>query len=528
MGLIIGFVMKKMRLLLLMVPVWVVAGELSTLTLPTRPACEGLYYNDIQASFPLVDFSNLDRIYIPAGHYKFIRLGNLPDKTVSNPLIITNQGGQVRVGGCGHYYNFNLGGGSHWQLTGAYDANLQTGDANYPGHANGRYAYSAGTYGILIDAEFGDGHIGLAVGSGATDFRVSFVEARNLEFAGMMFKTDDAGEAHMNNVKIHDNYIHDTISEGVYLGSTQSQPQHKFNNLEFYNNRLIRTGTEIGQFGNLGDNCRIHHNVFLLGALDWKNPFQNFQDSGIQLGHREGSMSFDHNIVIGAASNAMILFNSDVTGDTHDPSDLLSIHDNYFAYSRNTGVYVHSSSDGIKQVAFKNNYFSQMVFSYDELNPGATGGAHIIRSFNQNNPIALTDNFYDEQVGQAFYTGYPNIVASNNQSQSITDVPFYHLGWQGVGDYFSLEIWTAEDIHNQPVKYSAGDLVLHEGEIYAAQRDIDYAIDTNTSPDLATQSDWQVKAAMADDVRQFHTSPFAHIGLLDVVSNDVIFANGLE
>ncbi len=520
--------MRKIGLLVLMCPMLVVAGELSTLTLPSRPACEGLYYSDIQASFPQVDFDTLDRIYIPAGHYKFIRLSNLPNKTAENPLIITNQGGQVRVGGCGHYYNFVLGGGSHWQLTGAYDVSQQTGDINYPGHANGQYAYSAGSYGFLIDAEFGDGHIGLAVGGGASDFAVSFVEARHLEFAGMMFKTDDVGDAHMNNVKIHDNYIHDTISEGVYLGSTQSQPQHKFNNLEFYNNRLIRTGTEIGQFGNLGNNCRIHHNVFLLGALDWKNPFQNYQDSGIQLGHREGSMSFDHNIVIGAASNAMILFNSDVTGDVHDPGDVLSIHNNYFAYSRNTGVYIHASSDGIKQVEFKDNHFSQMVYSYDELNPGSTGGQHIIRSFNQNNPIALTDNFFDEQPGQGFYVGYSNVTATNNQSQSIAEIPFYHLGWLGQGDYFSLEIWTAEDIHDQPVTYQSGDWVLHHGVLYQAQRNLDYASDTPTAPDQAAATDWLVKPPMADDVRQFHTSPFAHIGLLDVVDSDVIFAHGME
>jgi hypothetical protein len=513
---------------LLLLAQTVCSGTLSTFTLPPKDPCEGSYYIDIQASFPQVDFDTLDRLYIPAGHYKFYRIGNLPQRSASNPLVISNIGGQVRVGGCGHHYNLNLSGGSNWKLTGEYSQSEQTGDVGFQGHANGQYANSADTYGILIDADFGSGNIGLAVGGGSTEYEVSFLEVRNLNFAGMMFKTDDNGTAHMNNVKIHNNYIHDTISEGVYLGSTQSQPQHKFNDLEFYNNRLIRTGTEIAQFGNLGDNCRIHHNVFVLGALGWKNPFQNYQDSGIQIGHREGSASFDHNIVIGGASNNLILFNPDVAGDVHNPGDLLSINNNYFAYSRDIAVYIHSSDHDNKEVAFTNNYFSNVVFSYDELDAGATDHQRFIRSFNQQNPITLSDNFFDDQPGQGFYSGYGNITANNNQSQLINEVEFYNLGWPGAGDYFTMEIWTAEDINNQTVSYEAGDLVVHEGLIYLALRDFDYANEPHITPDQASGSDWQLKPPMADDVRQLYDAEFADIGLLDVVLTDVIFAHGFE
>lgn len=518
----------KISICFLLFPQVLFAGILNTFTLPPKDTCEGAYYSDIQASFPGVDFNTLERLYIPAGHYKFYRIANLPDRDPGNPLVITNLGGQVRVGGCGHHFNFNLSGGSHWQLTGNYSELNQTGDSQFQGHANGQYAYSAGSYGILIDADFGPGNIGLSVGGGATDFEVSFIEARNLEFAGMMFKTDNDGTAHMNNVKIHDNYIHDTLSEGLYLGSTQAQPQHKFMNLEIYNNRLIRTGTEIGQFGNLGDNCRIHHNVFLLGALAWKNPFQSFQDGGIQLSHREGSASFDHNIVIGGASNNMILFNPDVAGDSHQPGDLLSINNNYFAYSRNTGVYIHSSSHADKTVAFEGNYFSKVVFSYDELNTNAFDHQLIIRSFNQVNPIVLADNSYAEQVGQDFFAGFSNITANNNQSQAINEVPFYNVGWPGMGDYFSMEIWTAVDINNQPIEYQEDDLVVHLGLIYEAQRAFDYAIDAQLSPDQASQADWVLKPAMADDVRQLSGGEFADMGLLDVVLSDDIFNHGFE
>jgi len=502
------------------------AGSLNTFTLPDRALCEGFYYPDIQDSFPAVDFTTLDRLYIPAQHYKFMRIGNLPLRSTSRPLIITNIGGQVRVGGCGHHFNFVIGGGSNWILTGQYSAFNETGNINFKGHQNGFYANSAGTYGILIDADFGAAKIGLAVGTRATDYEISFIESRNLEFAGMMFKTDSDGTAHMDNVKIHDNYVHDTISEGVYLGSTQSQPQHKFHNLQFYNNRIIRTGTEMSQFGQLANNSRIHHNVFLLGALDWKNPFQQFQDSGMQFLHREGSMEFDHNIIIGAASNNMIIFNPELAGDIHNAGDIVDIHDNYFSYSRRTGIYIHSQSDPIKKIFFHDNYFSKVIFSYDELSPSSTPRP-IIFSDNSVNPIELSNNIFDNQVGQDFYSGGANITATNNTSQNIAEIAFHDLGWTGVGDYFTMEIWTAIDINSQPVQFFSGDLVLHNSLIYKAVNDIDYTTAATDSPDVAGAAIWQPQPAMHDDVRQHISSPFVDIGLLDIV-NDLIFLNNFE
>ncbi len=55
-------------------------------------------YEDISKSLPQVDWDNLDRLYIPAGNYSFIKLGNLPVRSPQRPLIITNYGGQVRIG----------------------------------------------------------------------------------------------------------------------------------------------------------------------------------------------------------------------------------------------------------------------------------------------------------------------------------------------------------------------------------------------------------------------------------------------
>lgn len=265
---------------------------LSNITLPppgtnTDPS-EGMYVIDVQAAYPNANWSDVDRLYIPSGHYKFLRLGNLPDRCQpgGKPLVITNLGGQVRVGGLGHYYMFAISGGCNWKLTGKYDLAAQTGHVDYQGHADGAYANSQGTYGILIDDAYSaceDGQdgcpynisvcttpkktscpyeiAGLTVGSNApssqpqpptSDFEISYVEITDTGFAGLVIKTDNhpdlecgttdgqkctsMNDYNMRNVAIHDMYIHDVLSEGMYLGSTQnSDAQHSFENLRVYN-----------------------------------------------------------------------------------------------------------------------------------------------------------------------------------------------------------------------------------------------------------------------------------------------------
>ncbi|MBO9605484.1 MAG: Ig-like domain-containing protein [Paenibacillaceae bacterium] len=268
-----------------------------TFVLPVQGS-SSIYYSNIQASFPQVDWSTLERLYIPAGSYQFIQLNNLPQRSAANPLIITNYGGQVKVGGT-HTYTFSIGGGSNWILTGKYDSDLKTGDVNYQGHLNGNYAGSAGHYGIEVGRS---NTSGIGIGNFATNFELSFIEVGYSGFAGLLIKTDGQPTATMDGVKIHDMYIHDIESEGMYLGNTSgTSNQHIFTNLEIYNNRVLRTGTEGIQLSNMGDGIHLHHNVVAMCATDWKDPFSNWQDGCLQYAQRAGSAEIDHNVFIGGA-----------------------------------------------------------------------------------------------------------------------------------------------------------------------------------------------------------------------------------
>jgi hypothetical protein len=489
----------------------------NTFTLPAATGGAGLYLTDIQDTYPEIDWQTLDRLYIPAGHYKFITIGNLPDRDPSRPLVITNKGGQVRVGGLDHYYLFGLNGGSNWVLTGRYDPVSETGHADYPGHRGGNFANSQGTYGILIDDDFvRDGNSGLGVGGGATAFEIEYLEITEVGFAGMNIKTDDAGDAHMEDVSIHDNYIHDTGSEGFYIGSTQSQPQHQIRRLELYNNRVLRTGTEAMQIGQVGDDSRIHHNVFGPSAVDWRAAFQAYQDGNLQISIRSGLLELDHNIFIGAGGSWAGIFGADVDGDTRESGDGVNLHHNYFSGTRSLGMYINNTALSPMTYRIANNIFRNYEFRRDEVHTDATPYGHLLRIFNNDIPIEVVDNRYDVSVDftNRLTDGNGtdgNFTGSGNVGETIAPVTFVAAGVADDFNFLNLEIWadTASLGDDQPVSYPQDFLVTHAGIPYRCKLDPCPAGDV--PPD--NPNTWEELTPFADDVRVADDSPHQDLGL---------------
>lgn len=451
----------------------------TTFVLPATDG-EGIYVPDLQDRYPEVDWANLDRLYIPAGHYPFIRLGNLPDRGCGErPLVITNQGGQVRVGGLGHHYLFVIGGGSGWVLSGRYDPVSQTGDAAFPGHRDDAYAGSADTYGILIDdAHAESGRSGLGVGGGATCFELEFLEIRGVGFAGMLVKTDDDASATMRDVWIHDNYIHDVVSEGMYLGSTQSQPQHTLEGFEVSYNRVLRAGTESIQLGQLAGDNEVHHNVFGPSAIDWRDAFQRFQDGNLQISIRGGVTRVHHNVFLGAAGSVVGLFGNDVAGDAHAEGDGVVFEHNVVSHFRNLGIYGHSRDVAPLTFTIRDNQLRAHHFDRDEVYDDATPPGHMIRQGTGATAFDVRGNRFDGErlcspVPAACNGEATGFVGADNTMTDLDPVAFRDSGLPDDFDWLSLELWTdvASLGGGAPVTYPAGDVVMYEGAPYRCVAD---------------------------------------------------------
>lgn len=493
----------------------------NTFTLPKpAPGDDGtpgrLYFPHLQSTFPEVDWATLDRLYLPAGEYRTVCLGDLPERSAERPLIITNQGGQVKIGGYADNYLFSIGcgegqGGANWILTGRYDPESQTGDSGFRGHAEGAFANSQGTYGIFVDDAFSKaGLTGIAIGNRATDFELEVVEVTRAEFAGVSAQTSNVGDATMRNVRFHDMYVHDVGSEGIYFGSTQAQPQHTFENLHVYDNRLVRTGTEALQLGQLGDGCEIHHNVLGPSAIRWRSAFAADQGGNVQYGQRHGSSSFHHNVVFGTSDVFLEFFPQHVEGDARGANDTVTIADNWFADTAAGGGFSHATANAVT-LLLERNAFTGFRFTADQVNPAAeppVGVFHV--GANSSNPHVLRDNTFE---GPARFVAYlqPNVTESGNVAGAVARVKFRDFLDDVVeADARTIEWWTptATLAPGDPqVTYPVGFRVMHQGEMYEALSE-----NTGQSPD-SSPAVWRKLPRPADDVRLTADSPHAGVGV---------------
>lgn len=488
---------------------------------------ESIYEGDLQADYPQINWQTLDRLYIPAGTYRFMALKNLPRRSADRPLIISNYGGQVKFTG-DHYYCISLQGGSGWIFTGKYDAAGATGDASYPGHWNGQYSDSPGRYGIYVDQVRSSG---VAVGGGATHFELEYLEISRAGFAGLSIKTDNTPDTHMESVSIHDLYIHDSESEGVYIGNTSknAHEQHGFSQLKFYNNRLIRSGTEGPQFSHMGEGVEIHHNVFFLNAQRWKDPFMIYQDGCLQYMARNGRSSIHHNLFIGGASALFTLRFIASGQDDLQSGDGVDVYENYFSHSRNWLSYIHiDESNPVSSLSFRDNTIKHIDYHLNEL-PDNTGDTdpHILfrNTNNRQNSLSFLDNRWEgEEVFLQWIsetTGNQSIreentVFSGNQRLSL-ESPSFHAQVLpgGEEDYSKVEVWISySELYDFYVSYQEGDLVVFNGRYYRCLSA--FTCNSSTSDPDMDISHWEDCGVVGnyDDLRISSGSYYSGMGLL--------------
>jgi hypothetical protein len=486
-------------------------------SLPGKITSDSIYLADIQATFPEVDWARLDRLYLRPGHYRHIFIGNLPQRSADRRLVITNQGGQVRVGGLGHYYLLKLAGGANWVLSGRYDPVSLTGDPAFPGHRGGAFANSQGRYGIVVDDEFAvDGNSGVAIGGRASAFELEYLEIARVGFAGVLAKTDNDGTATMAGVSLHDLYIHDTGSEGLYIGSRSAQPQHAVRDWKIFNNRVLRTGTEAIQISQLQGRNEVRHNVFGPAAIDWRAAFQPYQDHNLQIGFRAGELHVHDNLFIGAGGNMISMFMEPVAGDPVEGNRGVRIENNYFSDMRNLGLYLNHAPIPGTRFDFVGNTWRAWRFERDQVYTDAVPYDHLLRTTDTTTPTRFIGSGWagPPHFSNLLPTGdgsNGNVSGKRNQRAQAQAVRFVDAGLPAGFDYLRLEMWTdvATRGTNQPVTYGLGFVVTHLGLPYRCKLD---PCPAGAVPPQRPDA-WLPLAPFADDVRVLPGSRYEALGL---------------
>jgi len=144
-----------------------------------------------------------DTVYLDAGKKRSLRLMNFHG-TSTEQIVFKNYGGSVIIQNNDMFYGLKIGNSSHFRLTGTGTAGTK--------------------YGIRILGT-PEGTAGLSVDDGSTNFEVDHVEVANTGWAGILSRTNATCDMTMNRnnftqyqTVFHDNYVHNTVGEGMLIG----------------------------------------------------------------------------------------------------------------------------------------------------------------------------------------------------------------------------------------------------------------------------------------------------------------------
>lgn len=184
---------------------------------------------------------------------------------------------------------------------------------------------------------------------------------------------------------IHDFYLHDTRSEGFYIGMTSATGEiPTFRNVQIYQGVIARTGTEPVQLQNM--NGSDVHNITIYAAdIAWKHPFQNFQSTALQWVVNGGENKLRNIIVNGFGINGLMIFSLDPTlGFTIYPqaTNESIVSDISFFQGRSSGSYTNNnaSGNGITYI-LRNLGYSHFNNTWDDFT-GASNPNYIITKGN--------------------------------------------------------------------------------------------------------------------------------------------------
>jgi hypothetical protein len=334
-----------------------------------------------------------DVICVNAGSVKTIQFSNIRG-AAGNPVIIKNCGGQVQIGGTSAQNGFLFFSSRYVRLTGTGTAGVN--------------------YGFKITAT-ASGSQGIAYAGLSSDVEIDHMEIGNTGYSAMMIKTDPSSNCAdqsatrpnftLYNVSIHDNYIHHTGGEGIYLGDSfylgttvfcgATEYCHEVRGVRIFNNRFEHTGREAIQVGAGVADIEINNNsIYNYGS---KNVPQ--QNGGVQLG-------------LGTAAR---FYNNLIKNGT-GPALAIQGIGNEFIYNN---VFVNPGKDGAITINTR-----PTPLSTDIINRGYAGGVYLINNTFVSATTGVVQEFVNAAPGNVMYN---NLVVA---SPATWDKTYFYTDWK--------------------------------------------------------------------------------------------------
>lgn len=325
-----------------------------------------------------------DTVCLQAGPRNYLYFKNIVGDSL-NPVVVINYGGAVVVANTTHVIGIKFSNSRYFRLTG-------TGVDTIP-------------YGIKV-MQTNTYANGISLSDFSSNMEIDHIEIANTGFAGIMCKTNptcdrtaNRGNFTMYDVSIHNNYIHHTGGEAMYIGhsSYSGYPTtcyglpdtlfpHDIIGLKIFDNLIEYAGWDGIQVGCAVENCAIYANRLInYGYLG-----EQYHNAGIQMGGGTSGDCFNNYLingtgiginVFGIGNNTIynnVIINAGLTFYPNDPTkyihgifcdDRSTIPGRFFNFINNT--IVNTKTDGIRFSSTQSS--NNKIVNNIIINPGSLG-----------------------------------------------------------------------------------------------------------------------------------------------------------
>ncbi len=242
-----------------------------------------------------------DTLFIPAGDYQFIYLGNIQGSP-TNPIVIINKGGLVRVGIHQTYIiGFQIYNSTNFKLL---------------GNGAPKVEYGIEINGTMTNGGFADG---LWINRGASDFEISHLNIHDVNHFIVAEQRCECNNPQwwrenyvMKNVSFHHITGNHAIFEGFYIGPTAFTTtgtcgvmnNNLIENLQVYDNITTNTGNAGIQVAMAWNGTNVIHHNFI---QNYGQSNSIFQTTALEVGGGVKALVYDNYIDAGTGIGMQVL-----------------------------------------------------------------------------------------------------------------------------------------------------------------------------------------------------------------------------
>lgn len=335
------------------------------------------------------------------------------------------------------------------------------------------------TYGIRLGAEPTKASTVLSFDEFSTDFECDHVEVYLSGFAGIACKTDPdflSGSCDqenpgfvMNNVRLHHNYIHNTMGEGFYIGYSEFGPQleecssnysdtltaHEIKHIRVHNNIIDNTGYDGLQISCCTEDVEVYDNT--ITRYGHMEQYAGLGAQGIVIGGGSTGKYYNNYIADGFGTGIMHFG----LGGTHIYNNIIVKPGHTCTFSVLEWPFIYGIYCDSRTTIPGNSIF---VINNTIVGP-RTGGIELIDTISKKNRVYNNTILYPKisrSLGggwqKSIVHSYENSILSNNYGDTTFYKSYYYPGMTGtdLDPYF-------EDAANGNFRLKNGSPLLDGG-----------------------------------------------------------------